>query len=144
MRLRTFAFVATIVAVLALLGSLVLGLMAPPREGMLESIALPALPTAAPEERIRVEVLNGAGISGLAGRVTDRLRAAGFDVVYYGNASGELDRDSTTILDRAGNQAAIDALSNAIDVERIESAIDTSLYLEATLIVAEDFENFEF
>ena len=45
---------------------------------------------------------------------------------------------------RAGDPAAIDALSTEIEVERIETAIDTSLYLEATLIVAEDFANFEF
>lgn len=140
MKVQTLAFVATIVAVLLLLGSLVLGLMAPQPEGVLETIALPARPNPAPEERIRVEVLNGAGISGLAGRVTDRLRAAGFDVVYYGNASGSLARDSTTILDRSGNDAAIAALVEELEIDRVETAIDTSLYLEATLILAEDWE----
>ncbi|MDX1620339.1 MAG: LCP family protein, partial [Nitriliruptorales bacterium] len=35
---------------------------------------------------VSVRVLNGAGVSGLAGRTAEALRAAGFDVVGIGNA----------------------------------------------------------
>ena len=34
----------------------------------------------------RIEVLNGSGRSGMARAVTHRLRNAGFDVVFFGNA----------------------------------------------------------
>ncbi len=35
---------------------------------------------------ITIEVLNGCGIPGMAGRYTNFLREKGFDVIYYGNA----------------------------------------------------------
>ncbi|HUE97155.1 MAG TPA: LytR C-terminal domain-containing protein [Longimicrobiaceae bacterium] len=144
MTLRTLGFGLTVIAVVALLASLVLGLRAPAGQRTIEpvaSVAAPAHPP--PSERIRVEVLNAAGVSGLAARVTQRLRAAGFDVVYYGNASGALDRDSTTLLDRSGNVAAVTALAHELGIEKIETAIDTTLYLEATLILAEDWEEIQ-
>jgi LCP family protein required for cell wall assembly len=43
------------------------------------------LPTQ-PRGRVRVRVLNGSGITGLAGRTAARLRKLGFDVVGTGNA----------------------------------------------------------
>lgn len=136
MTLRTVGFGLTVAAVLVLLGSTIWGVVSPGaaeggEEGRVES-------SDRPRERIRVEVLNGAGITGLAREVTEELREAGFDVVYYGNA-GSLSRDSTTILDRSGNAAAIATLSKAIDIERIEEAIDTTMYLEATLVLGSDW-----
>lgn len=138
MTLRTIGFGLTIAAVLVLLGSALWGLRGTsPGSAGLDNVMIVS-PVTAPRERIRVEVLNGAGISGLARNVTDRLRAAGFDVVHYGNA-GSLSRDSTTILDRAGNEAAIAALSTELDLDRVETAIDTTLYLEATLVLGADW-----
>lgn len=129
----------TVTAVLVLLGSLVLGLRQPEGSSLVGAATLSEIEEP-PSERIRVEVLNSAGVSGLARRVTERLREAGFDVVYYGNASGPLARDSTTILDRLGNEAAVAALAEELGVERIETAIDTSLYLEATVVLGGDLE----
>ena len=70
--------------------------------------------------------------------MTEELRTAGFDVVTYGNA-GALARDSTTIFDRSGNRGAVEALSAAIDITRIEEAVDTTLYLEVTLVLGGDW-----
>ncbi len=136
MKLRTIAFVLTLVAVAGLLTSAIWGMVGAgePADAEEERITM-ADP---PRERIRVEVLNAAGITGLARQVTQELRAAGFDVVTYGNA-GALARDSTTIFDRSGNDAAVEALSAAIDISRIEEAIDTTLYLEATLVLGGDW-----
>lgn len=136
MTLRTLGFTLTMVAVAVLLGSLVLGL-----RGAAEPLPDEPPPVSVltgQGERIRVEVLNGAGISGLAREVTESLRAEGFDVVYYGNA-GSLARDSTAVLDRAGNRAAVEAVARALRVARIETAIDTTLYLEATVVLAPDW-----
>src|SRR5690606_27326945 len=54
-------------------------------------------------ERLRIEVLNGAGVAGLAREATERLRDRGFDVVYFGNAS-EFGRDSSLVIDRVGRE----------------------------------------
>jgi hypothetical protein len=136
MNLRTVGFGLTVVAVLVLMGSAIWGVVSP--GAAVEDGDARVVSTVRPHERIRVEVLNGAGITGLARQVTEELRAAGFDVVYYGNA-GSLSRDSTTILDRSGNAAAIATLSDAIDIDRVEEAIDTTLYLEATLVLGPDW-----
>jgi LCP family protein required for cell wall assembly len=50
-------------------------------------------PEVAPEE-VRVRVLNGAGVPGLAGRIGDLLSGRGYDVVEVGNTDT---RDRTTV-----------------------------------------------
>ncbi len=50
------------------------------------------------DARVSVEVLNGAGETGAAARITDALRAAGFDVKTFGNAAS-FDHDRTLVLD---------------------------------------------
>src|SRR5690606_27161836 len=107
--LRLLGVAATFAAVLVLLGSLVVGLGGD--DGRIDlPVAIQPGTQLPAEQRIRVEVLNGAGVAGLARRVTEELRAEGFDVVYYGNA-GSLTRDSTTILDRSGDAEAVAALA---------------------------------
>ncbi|MQA90781.1 MAG: hypothetical protein GEU90_11170 [Gemmatimonas sp.] len=138
MKLRIVGFGATVAAVLVLLGSLIRGVDPSGRLEDYEVLVAPGIPRL--DDRIRVEVLNGAGINGLARSVTERLRAEGFDVVYYGNADSER-RDSTTILDRAGNDPAVRAVAAALGIGRIEVAIDTTLYLEATVVLGSDWED---
>lgn len=140
MNWRSAGFAATLVAVALLIGSLVWGLQAEPSpEGVEPDPVNEVVTIPLRDDRIRVEVLNATQVSGLARRVTEQLRDNGFDVVYYGNAGGSLRRDSTTILDRAGKPAAVAELANYLEMERVETAIDTSLYLEATLILGSDW-----
>jgi hypothetical protein len=136
--MRLVGTAVTVAAVLLLLASLVVDMdpSGSPRD--YQVIAATSATTAA--SRIRVEVLNGAGIAGLAREVTERLRDQGFDVVYYGNASPALP-DSTVVLDRAGNQSATEAVAAALGIERIETVIDTTLYLEATVVLGPDWED---
>lgn len=136
MNLRTVGFGLTVVAVLLLLASAIRGMVS---DGAMDGPGNSRVPPPEPpRERIRVEILNATDITGLARAVTEELRAAGFDVVTYDNA-GSLARDSTTIFDRSGNQAAVATLSEAIDIGRIEQAVDTTLYLEATLVLGSDW-----
>ncbi|MEX2583138.1 MAG: LytR C-terminal domain-containing protein [Gemmatimonadota bacterium] len=137
MKLRLLGFGLTVISVAVLLISLVTGVRTGGAGDDAEVLVRPGVATV--DERIRVEVLNGAGIAGLARSVTESLRADGFDVVYYGNA-GSLARDSTTILDRSGNEEAIDAVARALEIDRVETAIDTTLYLEATIVLGSDWE----
>lgn len=139
--MRRIAFVTTIGIVLILLASLVEGLGG--WTTVLESDEVMIAPARTrPSERIRVEVLNGAGISGLAREVTERLRADGFDVVYYGNA-GSQRRDSTAVIDRRGNTEVARLVASALGIERVELQVDTTLYLEATVVLGPDWPTLE-
>lgn len=57
---------------------------------------------------VRVAVLNGAGVGGLAGQVAEELRAAGFDVADIGNAEAT---ETTTIRYPPGSEAAAEVLA---------------------------------
>jgi len=95
-------------------------------------------PTPPAGPRTRVEVLNAAGRAGLARAATERLRAQGFDVVYFGNASG-FGRDSSIVLDRAGDPAAAAAVAKALGIPTVRSEPDPGLYLEVTVILGLDW-----
>lgn len=92
----------------------------------------------APAAAGRVEVLNGSGRSGMARAVTQRLRDAGFDVVYFGNAPGG-GADSTTVYDRVGNDAVARAVADELAIGRIVADVDSTLFLEATVVLGRDW-----
>jgi hypothetical protein len=129
---RTIGLIVTAVAVLVLVASLLAGL----GEDVGERAEL--APDEPPADRVRVEVLNAAGIPGLARDATDRLRSAGFDVVYYGNAQG-FSPDSSLVLHRAGREEAARQVADALQIGRVHSRPDTSLYLEATVVIGRDW-----
>ena len=89
--------------------------------------------------QVRVEVLNGAGIPGLAREVTRRLRDAGFDVVYFGNAGGS-PREVSEVLDRSGQLKAARAVAGNLDIERVRAAPDTGLYVDVSVVLGKDWE----
>ena len=89
--------------------------------------------------QVRVEVLNGAGIPGLAREVTRRLRDAGFDVVYFGNAGGS-PREVSEVLDRSGQLKAARAVAGSLDIERVRAAPDTGLYVDVSVVLGKDWE----
>lgn len=88
--------------------------------------------------RIRVEVLNGAGDPGAAARVTELLRAEGFDVKTYGNA-GRYDHERTFVLDRSGRPGAAGSVAGALGGAAVEERLDPELYLDATVILGKDW-----
>ena len=135
-RLRLAALAITLLGVLVLLGSLLLGL----RGGSEVTSSRPGgTEEGTSGRRIRVEVLNAAGIPRLAQRGTDRLRDRGFDVVYFGNARG-FHADTSLVLDRVGDPEAAQEVARALGVGRVRSVPDTSLYLEATVVLGTDWE----
>ena len=85
----------------------------------------------------RVEVLNASGRSGLARAAMDQLRTAGFDVVFYGNAAAQ--RDTSVVLARRGDDGIARAAARSLDIRHVQTQIDTSLYLDATVIVGRDW-----
>ena len=98
--------------------------------------AAPA-PAAVPDSRVRVEVLNGSGKSGLARLATDQLRDAGYDVVHLGNAASAA--KTSLVIDRVGKKEIADRIAQALSIGRVETQVDTSRYLEVTVILGKDW-----
>ncbi len=90
--------------------------------------------------RIKVEILNGCGIKGLALRYSDYLRDAGIDVISTGNADN-YHYDHSEIFHRRGdfNQAKEIAKLLGIAPAYISEKPDTNLFLDETIILGEDY-----
>lgn len=135
--LEIAATVAAACVCAAFVLSFVLGL----RGGADPSVDLPsdsvAIEEPAPNAG-RLEVLNASGRGGLARAATDRLRSGGFDVVYFGNAPASAG-DSSAVIDRMGNDAVARAAARHLGIERVRSAQDTTLFLDATVIIGKDW-----
>ena len=88
---------------------------------------------------IRVEVLNGCGVAGLAGEVTDFLRLQGFDVVNVDNAEN-FDFPETLVVDRAGNMPRAWQVARAVGIDNVIQQKDEDLMLDVTLILGRDHQ----
>lgn len=90
---------------------------------------------------IQLNVLNASGESGIASKTRNHLRQLGFDVVEIGNYDSVI--DSTIIIDRLGDRLSAYKLSKAVGLEenKIQTVIDSTLYLRATLVLGKDFTN---
>jgi hypothetical protein len=89
-------------------------------------------------ERIKVQVLNGGGLEGVAWDATQALRDMGFDVVSYGNA-GTFTQDSSVVMDRVGRLGTARLVAEAIGIERIRSEPDSSLYVDVTVVLGREW-----
>ena len=92
--------------------------------------------TSAPQgQRVKIEVLNASGVSGLARRATFLLRDRGFDVVGWGN-DPRGSRDETLILDYTDKPEAAERLARVLggaQVERGKDSLDRGLDLTVKL-----------
>ncbi|HEX9107634.1 MAG TPA: LytR C-terminal domain-containing protein [Longimicrobiales bacterium] len=85
----------------------------------------------------RVEVLNGAGKVGLARDATERLRTAGFDVVYFGNAPEP--RGMSVVLDRGGRSEAAHRAAVALGITDVRQQPDATRFLDVTVVLGKDW-----
>lgn len=90
-------------------------------------------------ERVRVEVLNGGGRTNMARAATEELRAAGFDVVYWGNAS-TFEQDSSVVLSRAGEVDYARAVADALGIREVRVQPDSNLYLDVSVVLGSVWE----
>ncbi len=86
----------------------------------------------------RVEVLNASGKSGLARNVTEMLRAAGYDVVYFGNAARSAERASI-VLDRVGKPEIARAVAARLQIARTETRLDVTRLVEVSVVLGPDW-----
>lgn len=84
-------------------------------------------------------MLNGCGVPKLARGVSWELRKLGFDVVDVGDAH-QTDFAETVVIERR-NKSLQNArrLAHKIGCKKILEDIDSTLYLEATLILGKDY-----
>jgi LytR cell envelope-related transcriptional attenuator len=87
--------------------------------------------------RIRVQVLNATPTRGLARRATGYLRDRGFDVVDV--ATAPQGRDSTLVIDRSGHPEWAQLVARALGSAAVESRLDSSRYLDVTVLVGRDW-----
>lgn len=83
--------------------------------------------------RVRVQVLNGTRVRGLARRATVLLRDRGFDVVETGTTSGQA--DTTVILDLSGHPDWAKRIASLFPPARIQVRADSSRYLDIAVVV---------
>lgn len=136
-RTATIILMVALATVLAFAGSFVFGLKRSTEVAPVEDVAQPRQPAVTGDKRGRVEVLNGAGRSGLARDATDQLRDAGFDVVQFGNA-GRIEAKSH-VLDRVGNLDLAKEIAASLGIADIRTEIDSTRYVDASVILGSDW-----
>ncbi|RMH68988.1 MAG: LytR family transcriptional regulator [Gemmatimonadetes bacterium] len=87
---------------------------------------------------VRVEVLNGCGLPGVAKTVTDYLRDHGFDVVNIDNARS-FHYEETVIIDRVGDRSFAELVGKTIKSHNVIQQQDPARLLEVTLIIGQDY-----
>lgn len=95
------------------------------------------------ERIIRVQVLNGCGVRGIADHFADFLREQDFDVVEINNYRS-FNVDSSLVLDRSSLKMVYGkrlAKVLGISFNRVQPKINPDLQLEATVIIGKDFRS---
>ena len=89
---------------------------------------------------IQLEVMNGAGVDGLAAEMSDYLRDVGFDVVAVDNYV-QSDMARTVVMDRIGNPDAAQQIALALGLEedRIQQELKPTWFLDASVIIGQDY-----
>ncbi len=89
---------------------------------------------------IQLEVMNGAGVDGLAAEMSDYLRDLGFDVVAVDNFARS-DVARSVIIDRIGNPDAAEQIALALGVDngRVEEQLKPTWFLDASVVIGADY-----
>lgn len=136
-RRQALGLTFAVLAVLAFVASFVFGLGRGERQGTTPAPAVTTLPVAVPDSRVRVEVLNGSRKAGLARVATEKLRDAGYDVVFLGNAPNAA--KTSVVIDRVGKRETADKIAKVLGITAVRAERDTTRYLEVTVILGSDF-----
>jgi hypothetical protein len=133
-RLKSLITTVTLLATGALVGSWWIAW----REA--DVLQTPNVEAATPQigNRLKVEVLNGSGEKGAAGKVGDLLLSLDYDVVTVDNAE-HFDYETSVLLDRSGIGQPVADLGSRIGADSIVVAPDPDLLLDATLILGKDW-----
>jgi len=92
---------------------------------------------------IEVEILNGCGVPGLAGKISDYLRSQQMDVVRSENAD-HYNYDQTILILRNENSDGLKIIAKSFGIDikdenRIKHIPDDQLNVDITVIIGSDF-----
>ncbi len=90
---------------------------------------------------IRIEILNGTNVSGLASRTAQLFKSYGFRIASVMNAERN-DYERTVVLDRRGNPDAAKRVADLIRCSQIHSQIEENRdeTVDVTIILGKDFD----
>ncbi|MFP4687701.1 MAG: LytR C-terminal domain-containing protein, partial [bacterium] len=92
-------------------------------------------------ELIRIQILNGTSISGLAGTLRDKIQSHSFvDVVETDNADRS-NYKNTVIIDRSGHPRSAHRIQELIGTGKIEMDLEEHLLVDVTIIAGEDLKH---
>ena len=129
-RLRTLGVLTVVLALGVMIGSAVSQCAQVPVPEERVEIEYPTPPGT--RSRVRVEVLNGGGRSGMALQATDFLRRHGVDVVSWGNAAS-FSEEPSEVIDRVGDSALREWLGATLSIQAVSVGIDSTRLVEATV-----------
>ena len=98
-----------------------------------------AYPIPSADDRITVEVLNGAGTPGLARLGARVLRSGGLDVVFFGNGDTAGGATTRVYARRPDKRRAADQARAALGVGVVSEQVDTLRRVDVTVILGRDF-----
>lgn len=90
------------------------------------------------ETAVRIEVLNGSGIDGAAGKVARRLREAGFEVARTDNAES-FDYTRCCIITHSAPKKPVERLARLLNCEDIREGGGDHDGVDVTVIVGRDY-----
>ena len=88
-----------------------------------------------------LEILNGTGIAGLAGRTAELLRGFGYDVISIGNASHN-NYEYTEIIDRSGYEEVVTTFAEILRCTNIQ--YEDPMPEELSIEMGMSLQNFEY
>jgi polyisoprenyl-teichoic acid--peptidoglycan teichoic acid transferase len=94
--------------------------------------------SAAGSATVKVKVWNATARSGLALEATRRLRAAGFDVLEWGNYNGRQLR--TRVLDRMGDIEKANSVARELGADFVLSDVNPKLQTDVEVILGDDYQ----
>jgi hypothetical protein len=95
-----------------------------------------------PKRVYQLDVLNGCGVKGAAGRFTNYLRANGYDVVEMKNYK-TFQIPQTLVIDRVGNLEAARRVAEVLGISghNIVQQINPDYFVDVSIIIGKDYHN---
>jgi len=89
---------------------------------------------------LQIDVQNGSGVQGIAGKVTEYLRSSGFDVVEMGNFAAS-DINTSMVIDRTGNMKNAKRVASSLGIAEkyVIQQVNKNYFLDATVVIGKDY-----
>ena len=90
--------------------------------------------------RVQIDILNGCGVNGVGGSMTQFCRDIGYDVVEMGNYK-HFDVAKTIVIDRNGkfNQSKLLAMKIGVSPDHVIQQFSDDHLVAATIVIGKDY-----